>query len=576
MHQFIFLFGTFGIFLGWNAPNHYPPWTTFHLEYLAAWGALLIGLVVQVRPNAQAMQSRRGDLTEIAGTGLVSIPASARMWMLAGLLPLLQYLTGELMFRGDALVGLLYALGVGLCIYTGHLWSAQEGPARVMQWLCLTVVISGLAANGLALVQWLRLGTPSWWAMELIDDRPYGNLAQPNHFGLLMVMALVAVTALFESAAIRSRWVYALAVAYFGWGVHISQSRGSAVAVLLVVTLWLLTRTRVPTRLRLRFVLPAMLAWCALALGYSPLQEALLLDSAGFRAPSEAGARKWIWLHFWEAITQRPWLGYGFNQAVLALSEVADRVHPSRNVVFAHNVVLDLMTWFGIPLALLMATGLALWMSRWLHRHPEPAFMAQRHIVFALWLALLFQSLLEFPFAHAYFLLPLALMAGAVTQTPDRQRRPSGCIGARASRAAQALTAATAIALLLLGWEYFQMEGDFRQHRFERANISIPPERAAMREPLLLDHLAALNASASIIVAAGMSPEELQALHRLARRFHILSTRMDYAKALALNGRLTEAEQELTVIRSVYDEARGERIERQWRAWLAEALKARE
>ena len=569
MRNLILLCGLFGLFLGWNAPNHYPPWTAFHLEYFAAIGACLIGGAVLASKPAQRLLPQGAGRAIAAPIIRLPVPLSARLWMLAALVPVLQYFAGNLVFRGDAVIGLLYGLGVGLCIYAGCLWSAQEGSARVLRWLCLTVVIASLAANGVALGQWLCLSTPGWWAMELIDNRPYGSLGQPNHFGLLMVMAVVSVTALFEAGAVKSRGVYVLAVAYFGWGVHISQSRASALALLAVVALWLLTRKRVPTRLHPGFVVPATLAWCLVSLALPQLQEALLLSSTGFRSPAEVGTRPWIWLHFWEAITQRPWAGYGFNQGVMALSEVADRVHPSKNVVFAHNVVLDLMTWFGIPFALASTAAIGLWMSGWLRRTPDPALMAQRHIVFALWLALVLQSLLEFPYAHAYFLLPLALMAGAVTHGAKLSRQASASMPLAASRGMVVLAFATTAALGLLGWEYFQLETEFRHHRFERANVGIRVERVALEPALILDQLSALNASAKVVVRAGMPADQLDTMRTLARRFHILSTRLEYAKALALNGRVAEAEHELRVIRSVYDERRGARIEREWRAWKA-------
>ena len=40
--------------------------------------------------------------------------------------------------------------------------------------------------------------------------------------------------------------------------------------------------------------------------------------------------------------------------------------------------------------------------------------------MFALWLALLVQSMFEYPYAYAYFLLPAALLAGAVTRLPTQ------------------------------------------------------------------------------------------------------------------------------------------------------------
>ena len=58
----------------------------------------------------------------------------------------------------------------------------------------------------------------------------------------------------------------------------------------------------------------------------------------------------------------------------------------------------------------------------------------------------------------------------------------------------------------------------------------------------MLDQLAALNASAHYKIRPHMSVDELKQLGRLARRFHVLPTRIDYAKALALNGPIAEAE----------------------------------
>jgi|CXWL01.1.fsa_nt_gi hypothetical protein len=553
------------LFLGWDAPSHYPPWPTFHLELFAAAGLCFICLAVFLMPPEERITGGTRTTTPCSTATRLALPLAARMWLVVAMLPVLQYLFGGLAFRGDAAIGLLYGLGVALSLYAGFLWAAQQGSARVVQALCVTFVIGGLAANGIALGQWLRLDTPGWWAMELIDDRPFANLGQPNHFGLLMVMAIVAVTALFETGAVQRRWVHALAVAFFGWGVWISQSRASALALLVIVGCWVLTRHRVPTRLRLADVLVATALWLLLSLAVAPIQEFLLLQTSGFRAPAEVGARQWIWLHYWAAIMERPWLGYGFNQGVLALAEVAGQVHPSRNATFAHNVVLDLMTWVGIPLALAMTAAMTSWLLSWLRRHPDRDLMAQRHWVFAIWMALAIQSMLEFPYAHAYFLLPAALLAGAVMGAP---RSTPVAQSFRASRPAVALAAGAAALLVALSWEYFQIEEDFRVNRFERSHFANLEHHVPLTRPWVLDQLAALNASAHYEIKPGMPAAQINALHTLARRFHILSSRLDYAKALALNGRLNEAEAELLIIRSVYDPARYERIRRDWLLWL--------
>ena len=546
--------GLLALFLGWNAPNHYPPWPAFHLELLSALGVCFLAAAV-VWPGG-------------AGTQALPMPWAARAWLLLALWPLAQWLTGQLVFRGDAALGWLYAAGAGLSVYVGCLWAAQQGSARVLRALFATFVAGGLAAGGLALVQWLRLDSPGWWAMELIDNRPFANLAQPNHLGLLMVMAMVAATALYESKDIRQRGVWALAMLFFGWGVLISESRASMLALCVLAVTWLLSRGRVSTRLRLWEV--GTMAALALLLGLAiePVQRLLLLGGAEFRAVADAGPRQLIWLHFVAAILQHPWLGYGFNQNVQALAEVAAQVQPSRNVIYAHNVVLDLMSWGGIPLAVVCTGALGTWLAGWWRKAGEPEARQQRVLVLAVWLALLVQSMLEFPFAHTYFLLPAALLAGAVTLPPGAA--VPGSTRFRASAPALVLMLATVALLGLTAAEYFRLETDFRFNRFQRVNGQRGAGAAALEQPWVLDQLAALNATAHYVIGPHMPAEQLQNLGRVAHRFHILPIRLDYAKALALNGQLGAAEAELQVIRSVLHPALYQPIDNRWRDWLRE------
>ena len=44
MRALLLLAGLTGLFLGWNMPNHYPPWPTFHGELAAALGMCLLFL----------------------------------------------------------------------------------------------------------------------------------------------------------------------------------------------------------------------------------------------------------------------------------------------------------------------------------------------------------------------------------------------------------------------------------------------------------------------------------------------------------------------------------------------------
>jgi hypothetical protein len=556
------------LFLGWNAPNHYPPWPAFHLETFAAAGICL--LAAALLPRA-ARAPWHGSAAAESAFG-AQPPLSTWGWCVAGAIPALQYGFGMLEFRGDAALGLLYGAGTGLAVYLGQLWASQDGRQAVVRTLCLTLLAAGLAATGLALVQWLRLSTPSWWAMDLIDDRPFANFAQPNHFGLATVLSIIAACAVFEMRVLQQRWVLQLTLAFLSFGVIISGSRASGLALAAVVALWALTRHRIESRLKPGDVAIAVAMGVALALAVEPAQHLLLLKETAARSPAEIGPRQWIWQHFWAAIQQRPWVGYGFDQGVAALAEVAAQVHPSRNVTYAHNVVLDLMTWFGIPTALVMVSAFCAWWGGWLKKTAEPGLNASRHWAFAMWLALGVQSMLEFPYAHAYFLLPLALFAGAgAAAARSRSTRVPSAPRVRHELAIIALTACIATALLFFTtvWEYARIESDFRFNRFQRANFSTHETHESLAAPLVLDQLGALNASAAWRPAPGMSAAQIDAMRKLSRRFHIPSVRLDYAKTLALNGRLADAEHELVVIRSVNDPAKYAQIEASWRQWLA-------
>lgn len=556
MRTVLLAFGVAGLFLGWNMPNHYPLWTSFHGELAAAFGlSLLVGGLVW--PSAGGAAQR------------VPMPRAGWGWLVVALLPVVQLLAGGLVFRGDAALGLLYGLGAMLGVYAGSLWAAQAGRDTALRWLWTTILFGAIAAFAVAFSQWLRVAPGGWWATELIDSRPFANFGQPNQFGLFMVWGIVAATALFEMRRIEHRAMLALVVLVLGLGVAISQSRSALVAIVLVAALWFASRGRIGTRLRLVDVAVAVAVGLLLHFGLPWIEERLYLSVAQVRATFEVGPREAIWRHFVAAIAEHPWLGYGFGQGVMALSEVATRVAPSRNTIYAHNVVLDLATWYGVPVALALCAAFAAWMLGWLRRSGDAALDMQRHLVFAVWLALVVQSLLEFPFAYAYFLLPAALLAGAIGPLPEGID-DRGSPGVRAARWVIALAALAFALLATLAWEYLQLEDDFRAARFERYGFVDRPEHAALTNPIVLDQLAALNASSHFALRPGMPPEQIEQLHVLARRFHLLLTRVDYAKALWLNGRQVDAENELRIIRGVYHPSQFARIESDWMAWKEE------
>ena len=79
-----------------------------------------------------------------------------------------------------------------------------------------------------------------------------------------------------------------------------------------------------------------------------------------------------------------------------------------------------------------------------------------------------------------------------------------------------------------------------------------------------------MTATAQLEIRAGMPAAQIENLRTVARRFHYLPPRLDYARALALNGRLAEAELEIQILHNLYSANRFKLIDQQWRNWLRE------
>ena len=131
-----------------------------------------------------------------------------------------------------------------------------------------------------------------------------------------------------------------------------------------------------------------------------------------------SSTRPALWALFIDAVKSNPWLGYGWNQTGLAHIHMAV-THPPLNEYFqsAHNVILDLVIWCGVPIGLIVAVYCAWWMvTRWR--------LAKDHEDCVLWLFLLVvinHSFLELPLQYAYFLLPVGLIIGLLDARMGRK-----------------------------------------------------------------------------------------------------------------------------------------------------------
>ena len=508
--------------LSWLVPVHAFPWTAFHAEMVAAIGAapLFVWAVV-------------------ADRGSVRIPREAAAVCLLAMVPLVQRTVGMIQLPGDAWLAVLYLLSFAAAIVVGA--RAQILRPWVMpEALFSSFAIAATFSVGLALTQWLQLGQLGGFVFALANtSRPAANVGQPNHLATLLVWGLLALWWAYLRGHVRGA-ICTVAAALLLFGVAMTQSRTGALEVLVLGFAAVAFRRQLCSR-RSAWALLSLCVGFVLAFStWSNLNEWLQLSPVNTLEQRMVPGTRWAhWQLLVDAIVQRPWAGWGWNQVVLAQVALASQFGATHEVIqYSHNVVLDLLVWNGIPLGLL-ACGLVLW---WLIAQVRLAQSAERVLVLLAVAVFLLHAQLEFPHAYAMFLLPVGLMIGALHVPASRMTEPE------VPRMWVALPfAALLVCLTLVIRDYFRIEQAWTAQRLRAARIgstAVTP----LPDVAILGNLKAMLEFMRTEPRREMSASEIDQLRKVAHRQPSAGGLFRYAEALALNGRVDEAKANLDLL----------------------------
>jgi len=507
--------------------DHYPPWLAFHSEAVALVGlALLFVGIVPRRPDG------------------LQVPWPALFTFALALLPWVQWMAGVNPYMGDALLSSLYLCALGVAIAAGHELARRNGSdPRVSTWVFALCVFSATASAAIGAIQWFGLTNSAGPLVVDVDagTRAVGNVAQANHLGTICLLGICGLAYLFHVRLIGA-WALLLGVAFLSAATALTQSRTSIVAVVCLATAYLIYRKRA----ELRIARTAVAAWVLLYVVtwlLVPAAARLLLLGGGREDAIAADNGRWeLWTQTWAGILQRFWTGYGWNQTMAAHIAGATEVPGRLTAAYAHNGLLDLAAWIGIPGALLVLGVMGYWLWR---RFRAPGSGAGVHTVLCL-MPLLVHSLVEYPFAYAYFLIPAGLAVGWMSFGWGAIRIPSGM-------AVLGLALATTVAARV-AVEYLAVEEEFRAVRFSEARIGVPVPVGQAPQLLLNTQLAAMLKAARTLPAPGMSREELDSLLAVCRRYAYSALTFRCAAAAALNGDPQQAEAMMRSFRGLYGE----------------------
>ncbi len=523
----------------WLLPNHYHPWLSAWLDGLAmlllALGALALG--------GRSRWPRTWALLLLLATASV-----------AG-----QWASGLIRFGGDAWMVLLYLLAFALALAAGG--SLMDGDARTQQrrihGLALCLVLAAVGSVGIAFAQWTQTLSMGIYGIDLKPGgRPFGNLAQPNHLCTAAFMGLGALLALYEAGRI-GRVGLAAGAAFLLLGMVSSGSRTGWLQLATGLLVFLALRKRCRLRLHPAAAVAGLLVFAALSLAWPALNEASgLTGSRSLESATHEGLRIPLWLAMIDALSQRPWTGYGWQQMVHAQWAVAlDHASIQRHFEHSHSLVLDLLVWAGLPLGGLLVGLLALALLRPLATWRDPQTLGLYIGV----LGLFVHGLLEYPHTYAYFLIPAGLVIGI-----SHARNAAGAATATGWRWSLVLAPPFALALAITASDYLQAEENHRTLRLETARIGVSRIETPAPKLPVLTQLEAFLGFARVEARAGMSAPELQWFRDVAMRFAYPPSMLRLAVAEGLNGHPQAAADTLKRLCAMHPPVRCEEARDAW------------
>jgi O-antigen ligase len=516
--------------VSWLAYDHYRPWVNFHSELLAFLGlaGMLGGALFHVRRS-------------------VEFPRIALWVAVAAVIPWVQYATGISPFAGDALMVSLFLSGLFTAVFLGFTLSPSAASFKDLSVLGLMhgLWIAAMVSAAIGLAQWLNVqGSVGMYFVQTdIGDRAMGNLGQPNQLATLLLMGMVAFAYVFERNVIGP-FSFIGGSAFMTTALIMSQSRAGMLSVVVVTAFLAWKNQTAPLRLGTKPVVVWMVCFLVGTWLLPLLSDALLIGDLRKLTSAEPVTQRFkMWQQVGYAIWQSPWVGYGWNQTPTAHAAGAVAFPSSVTYTNAHNFFVDILAWNGLPFGLTFS-GAIVW---WFFTRARSVSRVEARYAMACLLPLAVHSMLEYPFAYAYFLIAAGLMIGIVEATGA----PNGTFKVNLRFAWGFLTMWLVVGSYL-SYEYFLIEEDFRVVRFENLRIGKTPAAYEVPHVWMISQMAAMLKAARQVATPDMPKADLENLRDASSRFAYGALRFRYAQSLALNGDPIAARKQLDIVRGMY------------------------
>ncbi|MFV5489868.1 O-antigen ligase family protein [Acinetobacter sp. ASP199] len=325
------------------------------------------------------------------------------------LIPLVQFIFGQVYYFSTAFLSFIFIFAFVATVLYGYNSHHLADKNKIIQYIAYFFTLIGLISSLFAIAQWLQISHP--YILNLSHNRPYANLGQPNHLATLLMLSICSVVFLYEQLKYKC-FIYIPILFLQFLALALTQSRTTWVVLIVLLFIYLFKKIRFQKRTThyllsfffcsyaLIFIFNAQIAQYFNLVIPVPLEDRI---NGGF-------ARIEMWKHMFYAIQQQPWFGYGWYQTTIAQLQGVLLFKNEGNATSAHNIVIDLILWVGIPLGIcICAYALYLLKIIFIHIRSLPELY-----MFMMVICILVHAQLEYPLFYSYFLFPLGFFLGVL------------------------------------------------------------------------------------------------------------------------------------------------------------------
>ncbi|PJI35095.1 hypothetical protein CU318_08945 [Acinetobacter pseudolwoffii] len=437
------------LILAWLLPNHYLPWLSAYQEFCMFLVALFFSFLLIFKNK-------------------IYVPKIAYGIFLIVLIPIIQVFLGIIYNLGDALLVSMYIGFFLITFISGYSVSKlkDDNKSKILNFFLISFLFSSIISVGLQLNQWLLLEGNIWIVDLAPNARPFANVAQPNLLSTLLITGLFAVFHLYENNKIRS-FSASLAIAFILFGIALTFSRTAWVFYFIFIIFYFFKKNTIKDKFYFKplslFIWSGILFIYLLLIPFLSEKLGLIYEVDLNRRATKGMERLNMWSQLLDIIQQQPFLGYGWNQLNIAQMS-AENINSNYPVFgYSHNFILDFLIWNGVFIGIILVCVISYFYINLALRINQKCDVILLGIIGIIAL----HSMLEYPFAYSYFLIPLAFFTGIIYGNyyfyPIATKKSNFFYSF--------LTIALTCMLLLTTYEYIKINPDYQAMRYENVQL---------------------------------------------------------------------------------------------------------